>query len=290
MPTKVLVVDDEEIICQLFSEMLKHYGYDTLTETHATKVMAHLRTEAFDVVLLDLVMPELSGFELLKQISKKYENLPVIIVTGHGSIETAVQAMQDGASDFVTKPVEASVLDIRIKKAIEYIHTKRLANTDGLTGLHNFRSFRKQLKQEVVRANRFTRPLCLMMIDIDYFKTYNDTHGHLLGDEVLVQVAQALLSICRSSDIAARYGGDEFALLLPETDKQDAIAMGNRLQAHIATRQFPGVTHLPEKCLTISIGIVGNTPPTLEEELLEVVDMALYEAKRAGRNRVFVAG
>ena len=114
MRTRVLIVDDEEVICQLFAEMLKHYGYETLTETDATRVMDHLRTGQFDVLLLDLVMPHVCGFELLKQITRSYKDLPVIIVTGHGSIETAVAAMQSGASDFVTKPVDASVLDIRI--------------------------------------------------------------------------------------------------------------------------------------------------------------------------------
>lgn len=288
MPTKVLIVDDEEVICQLFAEMLKHYGYETLTETDAGKVMDHLRAEHFDVLLLDLVMPHIGGFVLLEQITNNYKNLPVIIVTGHGSIETAVEAMQAGASDFVTKPVEASVLDFRIKKAIEYIRTKRLANTDGLTNLYNYRSFRERLGEEVERANRYNRPLCLMMIDIDHFKTYNDTHGHLLGDEVLVLVAQALQTVCRASDFAARYGGDEFALILPETDKPDAIAMGQRLQQHIASGNFPGTDHLSAKALTISAGIVKYRAPHTEEELLEVSDMALYQAKREGRNRVFV--
>jgi two-component system cell cycle response regulator len=286
MSTKVLIVDDEEVVCKVFAEMLERYGYQTVTETDASKVLGHLWTECFDVVLLDLLMPDISGIDLLRQIKQPFEDLPVIIITGHGSIETAVASMQAGASDFVTKPVEAAVLDIRIKKALEYSHTKRLANTDGLTGLYNYRSFRERLEQEVKRANRYHRPLSLIMIDVDHFKLYNDTYGHQQGDYVLAEVARSLQQLSRTSDIVARYGGEEFALILPETDRASAEALGHRLREHIENHTFPGGAHLPGKTLTISVGIASHTPLAPKEALIEAADMALYQAKRQGRNRV----
>lgn len=288
MSTKVLIVDDEEVVCQVFAEMLQEYGYQAAIETNGSKVIDCLWKEHFDVVLLDLMMPGTSGIDLLRQLKQGFEELPVIIVTGYGSIETAVESMQAGAADFVTKPVLASVLDIRIKRVIEYAQTKRLANTDGLTGLYNRRAFQERLQQEVERANRYHRPLSLIMIDIDHFKTYNDTHGHLQGDDVLIEVAHVLKQLSRGSDIVARYGGEEFALILPETNRVSAAALGKRLRGHIERRKFPGEEQLPEQVLTISVGIASYTPPDSQKALLEAADVALYQAKRAGRNRVAV--
>jgi diguanylate cyclase (GGDEF)-like protein len=286
--TKVLVVDDEEIVCELLAGMLEAYGYRVQTETNGRNVIDLLWQEHFDVVLLDLVMPDINGLELLRQLKQSFEELPVVVVTGYGSIENAVESMRAGASDFVTKPVTAAVLDIRVKRAIEYAQTKRLANTDGLTGLYNRRSFQERLQQEVDRANRYHRPLSLIMIDIDHFKTYNDTHGHLQGDAILVDVAHTLQRLSRTSDIVARYGGEEFALILPETDSANAEALGKRLQEQIEGYRFPGEAHLPGQTLTISVGIASYTHPDTKEALLEAADMALYQAKREGRNRVVV--
>ena len=288
MSTRVLIVDDEEMVCKVFADMLKAYGYQARAETDGGHIIDLLWQEHFDVVLLDLMMPGISGLDLLRQLKQSFEELPVVIITGYGSIETAVELMQAGASDFVTKPVPASVLDIRIKRAIEYAQTKRLANTDGLTGLYNRRSFQERLQQEVDRANRYYRPLSLIMIDIDHFKTYNDTYGHLQGDDILVEVARTLQKLSRTSDIVARYGGEEFALILPETDSASAEVLGKRLQEHIESHTFPGEEQLPGHVLTISVGIASYTPPDTKEALLEAADMALYQAKREGRNRVAV--
>jgi diguanylate cyclase (GGDEF)-like protein len=286
--TKILIVDDEEVVCRLFAEMLKLYGYQTVMTTDGSTVVEMLWKEPFDVVLLDLVMPPFHGLELLRQIKQCDENLPVVIVTGYGSIETAVESMQAGAADFVTKPVEASVLNIRIQRAIEYAHAKRLANTDSLTGLYNRRSFQERLEQEVDRAMRYHRPLSLIMIDVDHFKQYNDTYGHLQGDNILVEVAHTLKTLSRTSDIVARYGGEEFALILPETDKANAEILGRRLREYVEQHPFPGTEHLPTKALTISVGIASYTPPDTKEALIEAADVALYHAKREGRNRVVV--
>ena len=216
MLTNVLVVDDEEIICTLFAAMLGHYGrYHVVTTTDGRQVIDILRREPFDVMLLDMSMPAISGLEVLRQVTQAFEELPVIIVTGHGSIEIAVESMQAGAADFVTKPVPAAVLHLRIQKALEHARTRRLASTDGLTGVYNQRTFQERLSQEIARADRYSRPLSVLMIDVDHFKVYNDTYGHPQGDIVLQDLARLLQEMSRTSDTVARCGGEEFAIILP---------------------------------------------------------------------------
>ena len=285
---RILIVDDDETICKLLEDTLRHFKYDAVGITDGRKVLPLLREEQFDTVLVDLLMQPIDGIQLLHDIKQVFEDLPVIIVTGFASIETAVESMQAGATDFITKPVDASELDIRIKRALEHAQTKRLAYTDGLTNLHNYRAFQTRLQQEVERANRYQRPLSLIMVDIDHFKAYNDMHGHLQGDAILAQVASILKKFSRSSDIVARYGGEEFALILPETDKANAEILGRRLHAEIERHHFPGEERLPHGMLTISAGIASHTPLHTKEDLIAAADGVLYQAKREGRNRVCI--
>lgn len=289
MPTKILVVDDEEVICTLFAAMLGQYDcYQVVTTTDGRKVLDILRHEAFDVVLLDMRMPVITGINLLRQISQAFEDLPVIIVTGHGSIEAAVESMQAGAADFVTKPVPAAVLHIRIQKVLEHAHTRRLASTDGLTDLYNHRTFHERLAQEVARAKRYTRPLSLIMLDVDHFKKYNDTYGHPQGDIILREVARILKESSRTSDTVARYGGEEFAVILPETDQVSAQKIGQRLREKVEEHVFPGEECMPGGHLTVSVGVATHLSGGTKEALLQAADQAMYTAKRAGRNRVCV--
>jgi len=288
--TNVLVVDDEEIICTLFAAMLGHYGrYHVVTTTDGRQVMDILRREPFDVMLLDMSMPAISGLEVLRQVTQAFEELPVIIVTGHGSIEVAVESMQAGAADFVTKPVPAAVLHLRIQKALEHARTRRLASTDGLTGMYNHRTFQERLSQEIARAGRYGRPLSVLMIDVDHFKVYNDTYGHPQGDIVLQDLARLLQEMSRTSDTVARWGGEEFAIILPETDSVGAQKIGQRLCEQMERYPFPGQEIMPGGTLTISIGIATYASASSKEALLQAADMALYTAKREGRNRVCVA-
>jgi len=288
--TNVLVVDDEEIICTLFAAMLSQYGsYHVVTTTDGRQVMDILRREPFHVVLLDMSMPAIAGLDLLRQITQAFEELSVIIVTGHGSIETAVESMQAGAADFVTKPVPAAVLHLRIQQALEHARTRRLASTDGLTELYNHRTFQERLAQEIARADRYSRPLSVLMIDVDCFKVYNDTYGHPQGDIVLQELARLLKEMSRSSDTVARYGGEEFAVILPETDRVSAQKFAERLRQQVEGHVFPGEERLPEGTLTISIGVATYVSAGSKEALLQAADAALYTAKSEGRNRVCVA-
>ncbi len=285
---KLLIVDDDITVCNVLTDTLTEYGYDCVVETNGLNVLSRLQTEHFDGVLLDLLMPEIDGLALLQLIREPFPDLAVIIITGFGSIETAVESIQAGASDFVTKPIDIKILDIRIRKAIEHEQTRRLAYTDDLTRLANYRSFHARLQQEIDRADRYVRPLSLIMLDIDYFKAYNDSHGHPKGDATLTQVAELLKQTSRSSDIVARYGGEEFALILPETDQASAEALGNRLREEIEQFKFPGEEHLPSKILTISVGIATHSRFASKETLIAAADAELYRAKREGRNRVCV--
>jgi two-component system, cell cycle response regulator len=288
--TKVLVVDDEEIICTLFAAMLGHYGrYHVVTTTDGRQVMDILRREPFDVMLLDMSMPAISGLDVLRQVTQAFEELPVIIVTGHGSIEIAVESMQAGAADFVTKPVPAAVLHLRIQKALEHARTRRLASTDGLTEVYNHRTFQERLSQEIARADRYSRPLSLLMIDVDHFKVYNDTYGHPQGDIVLQDLARLLQEMSRTSDTVARWGGEEFAIILPETDSVGAQKIGQRLREQVEGYLFPGKELMPGGTLTISIGVATHAPAGSRDALLQAADTALYTAKHEGRNRVCVA-
>ena len=287
MTTHVLVVDDEEIICAVFAEMLREYGcYDVLTTTNGLEVVEILRRDPFDVVLLDMSMPAISGLDVLRQITQTFDELPVIIVTGHGSIEDAVESMQAGAADFVTKPVPASVLHLRIQSVLEHARIRRLARTDGLTELLNYRTFQERLVQEVARAERYNRPLSLLMIDVDYFKEYNDRYGHPRANLVLRELARLLGEMSRISDTVARCGGDEFAVILPETDSVSARNIAERLRAHVEGHLFLGEERMPRGTLTISIGAGTHVSGGTKDTLLQAADTALYAAKRNGRNRV----
>jgi|CXWL01.1.fsa_nt_gi two-component system cell cycle response regulator len=286
---RVLVVDDDPTICRLFAEILTSLGYEVVTEGRGDRVMEQLERQLFDVVLLDLVMPSVGGLELLREVRAEYSVLPIIIVTGYGSFDSAVEAMRAGASDLIAKPIDAAMLDLRIKKALDLEHARRLANTDGLTGVYNHRYLQERLAQEVTRANRHDRPLALLLLDLDEFKVCNDTWGHPFGDQVLIEVSRLLRTTCRTTDLVARYGGEEFAVVLPETEVVAAEGFANRLRRVIADSDFDAASNLRRSLPTVSIGAAGLHRGESKEDLIRRADGALYAAKRAGRDCVVVA-
>lgn len=288
MTPQILVVDDDVLVSQVLAEILRHAGgYNVTVEMDGREVVRRLQNEKYDLVLLDIMMPEINGIDLLRQLKAYFDEVPVIMVTAYASVELAVEAMQIGAADFVTKPVEAAVLHIRVHKALEYARTKRLASTDGLTGLYNRRVFQERLQEEIERANRYERPLSLLMIDIDHFKMHNDTHGHLWGDTILVEVARLLKELSRTSDVVARYGGEEFAMILPETTQGQAVCIANRLRKTIENHCF---IDMPSSgVVTVSVGAAMYRATEGTTTFLAAADQALYAAKRGGRNCVHVA-
>ncbi len=281
-PRHLLVVDDDANVCQIMSVLLTDLGYQVVTETDGRKVLTLLREGEFDVVLLDLVMPDMDGLELIDRIREHFNVLPILVVTAYGSAELTVDAMRRGATDFVTKPVDAPLLDLRIRRAFDLEQTRRKANTDGLTGLYNHRYLQERIEQEIERAERYNRPLSVLMADLDHFKSFNDTFGHPRGDEVLIAVARTLRQVSRASDVLARYGGEEFTLILPETTAREAQVLAERARECVAALDFGAR-------VTVSLGVAAHVPGGSKEALIGTADAALYEAKRRGRDRVYLA-
>lgn len=285
---KALVVDDEALLCELFDDMLTEMGYDIEVAMSADEALETLRKTQFDVVLLDLMLGPVSGFTVLEKIRQMYYPPMVLVMTGYGSTDVAIEAMKRGAADFIMKPVEPDLLDIRIRKVMDERRAQRLAITDGLTGLYNRRYFEERLDEEIHRSRRYDRPMSIIMIDIDFFKQFNDTCGHLKGDDVLRQLSHILQDYSRETDITARYGGEEFVMILPETSLESSRMLGERIRQAVDKAVFEGEEQIPAKKITVSVGVSCLTDDEGGYDALERADRALYKSKQAGKNFVTV--
>ena len=285
---KALVVDDEALLCELFDDMLTEMGYDIEVAMSADEALETLRKTQFDVVLLDLMLGPVSGFTVLEKIRQMYYPPMVLVMTGYGSTDVAIEAMKQGAADFIMKPVEPDLLDIRIRKVMDERRAQRLAITDGLTGLYNRRYFEERLDEEIHRSRRYDRPMSIIMIDIDFFKQFNDTCGHLKGDDVLRQLSHILQDHTRETDITARYGGEEFVMILPETSLESSRMLGERIRQAVDKAVFEGEEQIPAKKITVSVGVSCLTDDEGGYDALERADRALYKSKQAGKNLVTV--
>ncbi|GAB4379837.1 MAG: hypothetical protein Kow0042_29610 [Calditrichia bacterium] len=183
--------------------------------------------------------------------------------------------------------IVTNMLSVALNNAQNFEKIKALSYTDGMTGLHNYRFFKLRLKEEIARSRRNKLPLSLLILDVDFFKNYNDTLGHPAGDEVLRRLSSILMKMVRDNDIVARYGGEEFAIILPVTDRNGALALGERIRAKVEEYKFPQEEIQPRGTLTISIGISTYPEDAIVlEDLIVTADRALYYAKEAGRNKV----
>ncbi|MDO8886372.1 sensor domain-containing diguanylate cyclase [Candidatus Oleimmundimicrobium sp.] len=190
--------------------------------------------------------------------------------------------------DFELITVVATQMAIAVENSILYEMTKRLATTDGLTGLYNYRYFRNKLSGELSRASRYNRPLSLIMLDLDDFKSYNDTYGHPQGDKLLRKIAKILTGNCRGSDIVARYGGEEFVVILPETDEQGAFSVAEKVRQAVKEYRFID-GQKRNKHITISLGVAQNSDKLSgPKDLVKKADEALYKSKQEGKNRTTV--
>jgi diguanylate cyclase (GGDEF)-like protein len=305
MAGRILIVDDNTMIRAEIKAVLMKDGIFSHFMEAADGLTAFkmIMEQPPDVVLCDLVMPGFDGLKFLglKASRKELEQIPVIILTAEDDLDRKAEILERGASDYVTKPFHAKELLARVR-----IHTKlkvlqdelreknlqleALSVTDALTGLANRRHLMTKLEQEVQRARRYKTPLSVVMIDIDHFKLVNDTYGHAMGDEVLRNIGKLLKAGVRTTDLAARYGGEELTLVLPHTDLAAALLVADTLRQKFAEQDhtLDGVTIRK----TASMGVAardgqGEVPDA--EDLLKHADEALYRAKEGGRNRVEAA-
>jgi len=293
----ILIVDDEEGIRLSMQEFVTVSGYKTYTAASAEEALALLEERQVDVVITDIMLPGIDGLELTDMIKKDY-NIDVIVLTGYSGDYSYEEAISKGASDLVFKPVRFEELLLRLKRVLKerkltnerlqmLEKLKKLSITDGLTNLYNSRHFYNQLKNEVDRSTRYSHPLTMLILDIDHFKDYNDRYGHLEGDKVLLRLGQVVKLLLRKMDSAYRYGGEEFTVILPETDSEEAFTVAQRIRKAIKEIVFtpePG----NNASITISIGMTAYNPPEELADFIQRADKALYGSKEGGRDKVSV--
>jgi diguanylate cyclase (GGDEF)-like protein len=254
------------------------------------------KRERPDLILLDIVMPGMDGYEICKALKNDPDtkDIAIIFVTGKDALEDELIGLNLGAIDYFRKPFSTALVRARIKNQIELIKKTRqleeMAWVDGLTGIWNRRMFNTKFADACRYAQRNKRAISVMLIDIDYFKQYNDNYGHAAGDEVLVKVAKALLvGAGRPFDTVARYGGEEFIILLNDVHPQDGALVGEKVRELVEGLDIEHKFSSIHKVLTVSVGVAtsGQTSEFIDQEaLLKLADKCLYEAKGAGRNCV----
>jgi diguanylate cyclase (GGDEF)-like protein len=300
--TRILIVEDKEEIRDMLKEAMVLSGYECLTAGNGREALECLAANPVDVVLTDIKMPEMNGLELTTHIKKSHD-IDVIVMTGFTEDFTYEEIISMGASDFMLKPVSIAELCMRIRRVLrekallrERNHAmdqlrdseqryQELSITDGLTKLFNSRQFYAVLHGEIERSNRYDHPLTVLMLDIDDFKKYNDTYGHLEGDRVLVRFAEIIKECLRQTDAACRYGGEEFAVILPSTGGEQGVVTAERVRVALKNEVFKPRPDIGIQ-VTVSIGVAQHASNEDMMDFLRRTDRNLYAAKSAGKNQV----
>lgn len=293
----ILIADDDPDFRRLLVHRAERMGLDIVEAKDGRLAMQALRQHSFDVLVLDLYMPQHTGIEVFEEARRRDPEVQALVLTGNASVESAVDALRAGAYDYMMKPLESlAVFELSLTRALEHRHllrenarlfaeVQRLAMTDPLTGLFNRHKLNETLGAEVERGLRYDRPLSAIMVDLDDLKEINDQYGHPVGDEVLVHVAHGIKSQIRRVDIATRYGGDEFLVILPEADRIEAEKVASRIAQEIDQIEV----HV-DPTVSASIGVAQLTHDLVDaDHFLNYVDQALYEAKRAGGGCIRIA-
>jgi diguanylate cyclase (GGDEF)-like protein len=285
---RILLVDDDPLILELLDISVQSFGFECMTAGNGREAIEIMAKQSFALVITDMMMPEVTGMELLAHIKKYYPQTSVVIVTGYTEIFSYVDVVRAGASDFILKPFNSDELEAKInrilreKKMLDRL--EYLSNCDPLTGLFNRRYLDNKIKEEVHRAERQGYPIFLVLVDVDNFKSYNDAYGHQQGDQLLVKVADVLRNCTRVDvDLVFRLGGDEFAIITPLISHEQVALVGERIVATFTEQAF-GRTGL-----SLGIAEFVRSAAKLEDDvaaLFQRADQALYQAKNQGRNQL----
>jgi diguanylate cyclase (GGDEF)-like protein len=294
----VLIVDDQPANLMVLSKLLKE-EYHVLVATNGPKALAIAAGQNPPVLmLLDIEMPEMDGYDVCRRLKAddRTSGIAVIFVSARDTVGDEEMGFRLGAVDYISKPFHPAIVRARVRNHIDLkIKTdllEKLSKQDSLTDIPNRRNFEESLDREWRRAARTGRPLSLVMMDIDCFKSFNDHYGHGAGDECLRRVARILKSaLSRPMDVVARYGGEEFVALLPDTDPSGARHVAENLRAAVQTAAIPHVHSNSAPVVTLSIGVATHgpdNPKTNASHLQQSADQALYMAKAQGRNQVMI--
>lgn len=291
---KILIADDQAInirvLHELFADQCQIY-----MATSGTDAISICQREVPDLVLLDVVMEDINGHEVCRALKSDSLTcaIPVIFVTSQNLEIDEVSAFAAGAVDFITKPINPAIVRARVNTHLtlklqgDLLRSNALL--DGLTGIGNRRKFDEELQRNWRQASRDQTPLSLIMLDVDFFKRYNDRYGHQVGDACLKLIAKALFATARRPyDSVARYGGEEFACLLPNTDLRGAVSLAEKIMVQVANLQLEHLESEVGQFVTVSLGVASSLPrATLDvHDLVASADMHLYRAKNTGRRRI----
>nr|CRH05739.1 Putative response regulator receiver modulated diguanylate cyclase [Candidatus Magnetococcus massalia] len=289
-PYRILIVDDSRSLALQYALFLQKAGMATEVVTDPMALMAPLEEFRPDLILMDLYMPGCSGFDLAKVIRQRaqFVSVPIVFLSGESDLDKQLAALSLGGDDFLTKPIKANHLVLSVTSRAKRSRILReYMIRDGLTGLYNHTQTEVQLEVEVERARRRDMPLTFAMVDIDKFKNVNDTYGHPVGDRVIKSLSRLLKQRLRKTDFIGRFGGEEFAIILPETDIEVAASILNQLRIAFSELQHQS----KETSFQVTFSCGGAVYPASLDgtSLKHAADEALYAAKRGGRNQVVMA-
>jgi two-component system, cell cycle response regulator len=304
---RILIVEDSRTQAEWLAEVLAREGYEVRIAPDGRDAIRQVRSDPPDLVLLDMILPDMDGLEVLRIVKARSEDqfIPVILLSVKSDLDSRVAGLRIGADDFLAKPFADAEIQaraaamLRIKLLQDQLRSaksqlEKLSVTDGLTGLYNHRHFEDRLREEFRRCQRYSDPVSLLMMDLDHFKDVNDRYGHPFGDRVLRETADLLKSSIREPDICSRYGGEEFAIILPKTHLQGALAVAERIFKALRQKTYPidlppGDASKPSAIrVTASAGLAffPSKDVTTPELLVKFADEALYRAKREGRDTI----